>query len=136
MMSRSTIASAAAAFAIMGAAYSADPAAQKLQQKFKSRYPQLLQYKNEGKLGERPDGMVEATKASFAKGKKLKAFMAEENADRTALFALMAKQSKAPAALIAKRFYLRALERAQPTHLFKDDKGTWKQRKDVKVEKK
>lgn len=135
MMNRSTIASTAAALAIMGAAYSADTAAQKLQQRFKSRYRQLLQYKNEGKLGERPDGMVEATKTNSTKDKKLKGFIAEENADRTALFTLMAKQSKAPVALVAKRFYLRALERAEPTHLFKDDTGAWKQRKDIKVKK-
>src|SRR3954454_25284937 len=74
---------------------------QELQAKFEKRYPQLLSYKHDGKVGENMQGFVEAVKREFLDDKALSKLLDEENADRKELYKLLAAEQKITADQVA-----------------------------------
>jgi uncharacterized protein YdbL (DUF1318 family) len=67
---------------------------QELQARFEKRYPQLLTYKRDGKVGENMQGLVEAVKREYLDDKTLSRLLDDENADRKELYKLLAAEQK------------------------------------------
>lgn len=110
------------AFATTGMGASLD----ELQQRFKQRYPQLQALKSAGKVGETAAGMVEAVKPEFAG--EVAGVASPENADRTELYAQMAKQAGTTPDVVASRNAARNFEKARPGEWLKQADGTWRQK--------
>ena len=109
-----------------GAAFAQDKA--ELQQRAEARYPQLLEAKRAGDIGETASGLVEAVE-----GKKLdadvKQLVDEENNDRRALYVILAKETSTDESLVARRAGKRNFEKARPGEWLKNAGGTWEQKK-------
>ncbi|MFT5121523.1 MAG: hypothetical protein ACI9TH_003272 [Kiritimatiellia bacterium] len=97
-----------------------------LKESFKKRHPQLQAQKAAGKIGETSAGMTEAVNAAAAGDAAIKTLVAAENADRSSLYALLAKQEGVSAAVVAKRNGIRNFTKASAGEWLKDDKG-WRQ---------
>ena len=65
-----------------------------LQARFRARYAQLLQFKRDGKIGETFRGEVEAVDSAYLSDPALKTILNEENKDRQALYATLAKEGE------------------------------------------
>jgi len=109
----------------------------KLKERFKKRYPTLLELKNDGKIGETTRAKVEAVKAEYldeiALGETtVKAFLAAENKDRDRLYVLMAKQAGTTVDKVVERAAKRNFGRAADEHYLKLKSGKWVQKKDYK----
>src|SRR5688572_4899320 len=88
----------------------AAPTKQELQSRFEQRYPQVMQAKADGKVGETSAGVLEAVKSADGALSKL---IDEENADRRALYELIATEEKVDAAIVAKRAAQRNFQKAK-----------------------
>ena len=95
--------------------------AQELRARFEQRFPQLKALKRAGKIGETSAGMVEAVKGDLAE--KERSLVDEENADRTELYATIAKQEGVTPQVVAERNAKRNFERAGDDEYIKDDQG-------------
>jgi uncharacterized protein YdbL (DUF1318 family) len=107
-----------------GAAY-AEPTMDSLKASFAKRLPALEAAKHAGKVGETAAGFVAAVKdagdaASIIDG---------ENADRTALYALIAKKEGASEAQVAERNGVRNFARAAAGDWLQGKDGKWTQKK-------
>lgn len=115
-----------------------------LQRSMKARYATLEKVRDAGKAGETYLGFVAAVKAEYEKEKADPAdansltigeLIRAENADRRALYALLAKELKITADEVGKQNGIRNLKKADPDHWFQLKSGVWAQRKDIKEQK-
>lgn len=102
----------------------AAPTKKELQAKFEQRYPEIKKYKADGKVGENSDGFLEAVKDADAALVKL---IDDENADRRALYELIAKEENISPDAVAKRAAQRNFQKAKPGEYLKEN-GAWKQK--------
>lgn len=103
----------------------ADQAAD-LQARFKQRYPHLIELKTAGAVGETSVGMID-----FVKGgadAPTQQFVSEENADRTALYTLLASKNGTSPDQVAKVNAQRNFAKAKAGDWLKGDDGAWKQK--------
>ena len=97
------------------------------------RLPKLRKDKDEGKIGETYNGLVEAVKEKYAEDKALRQLAAEENADRKAFYALTAKKFETTPEIVARSAGFRNFKAAKPAHWLKLKSGKWVQKKNVKL---
>lgn len=98
-----------------------------LRAKFEQRYPQIQQYKTAGKIGETTAGVLEVVDPK-AVDAAVTTLMAEENADRTELYQLIAKDEGTTPALVAERNAVRNFTKAKPGEYLKEKNGTWRKK--------
>ena len=104
-----------------------------LKARFKARLPKLLEMKKAGKVGETYQGLLGAVDAKYLKDAAVKKMIDDENADRKALFQIMAQQLKTKPEIVGQREFKRRLEKAKPEEYFKTSKDApWKQKKNIK----
>lgn len=112
-----------------------------LKQRFKERYPTLVQLKKAEKIGETFKGLAAVVKEEYegqqvdpdeAGGPTIKAFLAEENKDRLRLYQLMAEELKTTPAKIAERDAKRRFEQAKPHEWLQPEKDKWVRKRDLK----
>ncbi len=108
---------------LVGAAGAADVA--ELQKRFAERLPKLAKAKSDGKLGEVFNGYVEAVKGDA----DLKDLIGEENADRRALYEIIAKKQGISPEKIGELNGARNFQRAKPGEWLKGKDGKWEQKK-------
>ena len=99
-----------------------------LQARFERRYPQLLEYKTAGKLGETTAGTIEAVDPKYMEDSKLSKLVADENADRLELYTLIAKDEGTTPDVVAQRTAKRNYEKARPGEYLKTADGKWKKK--------
>jgi uncharacterized protein len=92
-----------------------------LQRRFKERYPQLLSLQKAGTVGETDEGYAAIVKGGDAKARKL---LEEENADRRALYDIIAKEQNTTPAKVAIINAKRNHEKLEPGMFFRQ-KGEW-----------
>lgn len=92
-----------------------------LQARFKARYPQLEALKQAGVIGETDQGTVEAVQPVDGDTARL---LRAENADRAALYALLAKREGTTPDHVARRNALRNFSKAEPEEYLKKE-GVW-----------
>jgi uncharacterized protein YdbL (DUF1318 family) len=85
-----------------------------LQARFERRYPQILQYKMAGKIGETQQGVLEAVDPKYMDDSKMAQLVSEENADRQELYRLIAKDEGTTPDIVAQRTAKRNYEKAKP----------------------
>ena len=95
-----------------------------LQKRFKARYAQIQQLKTDGMIGETSEGLVEFVDKKDPKATKL---VEEENADRKALYKLIAEKEGITADVVAKRAAKRNFDRAKTGEWLKEG-GKWKKK--------
>lgn len=95
-----------------------------LQQRFAARYPALKQAKKDGKIGEVVNGFVEAVGGDGS----VASLIAEENGDRTKLYALIAQREKISPAVVAERNAIRNFTNAAPGDYLKGKDGKWQKK--------
>ena len=107
----------------LAVAPAADPGSDKAELKvaFDARSAAIAAAKAAGTLGETTAGIL-AVPASATATPELTALLTAENADRVALFALLATETSATSAVVAERYARRAYQEAVA--------GTWLQKKD------
>jgi uncharacterized protein YdbL (DUF1318 family) len=98
-----------------------------LQERFKQRFAEVRRHKDAGQLGETSAGMVDAVKAGAADAALAK-LIAEENADRAELYALIAQKENTTADVVARTNARRNFQRAKAGDWLKADDGTWRQK--------
>jgi uncharacterized protein YdbL (DUF1318 family) len=97
-----------------------------LQARFKQRFAQLKELKKAGVIGETAPGKVEAVKGKLEdENKKV---VAEENADRTELYELIAKKEGATPAAVAERNAIRNFQKAAAGEYLKGKDGQWRKK--------
>lgn len=92
---------------------------------FAERLPAIRQYKDAGKIGETTAGLLEAVTSVDATIQNL---INAENADRQALYALIAKDQGTDAATVANRAARRNYEKANAGDYLKTATGEWKRK--------
>jgi uncharacterized protein YdbL (DUF1318 family) len=98
---------------------------EQLQAKFEKRYPQLLSYKQQGKVGENMEGYVEAVKKEYLDDKTLSKLIDDENADRKQLYGLIAADEKTTPDKVAVAAAKRNYEKAKSGEYLKGNDGQW-----------
>ncbi len=109
-----------------GAARAASKA--ELQARFEQRYPQILEYKTAGKIGETTEGVLEAVESKYMDDAKLAKLVDEENADRHELYQIIAKDENTTPEKVATRLAKRNYEKARPGEYLKTADGKWKRK--------
>ncbi len=94
--------------------------------RMKARLPQLTQAKDNGQVGEVWNGYVEVVK-SEDQGTAGN-LVAAENADRTQLFSIIAKETGATPDAVAAQFAKEAFSRASRGHWLKGRDNVWRQK--------
>lgn len=111
-----------------------------LKKKMKTRYAALKAMLDAGKIGETHAGMVALVKAAYGKARvdpkkkdspTLAALVTAENADRTALYRLLAAQLGTKPATIAKQNAARHFKKAEARHYLQLRSGKWATKKQV-----
>jgi len=107
----------------------AAPDKAELKARFEKRYPQILEYKRAGKVGETMKGMIEAVESKYARDDdKLASLIEDENSDRRALYKLIAADEGVSPEKVAERMAERNYERARPGEYLKSADGKWKRK--------
>lgn len=99
-----------------------------LQAKFEKRFPQILEYKRDGKVGENVDGYIEAVKSDYLSDKTLSRLIDDENADRKDLYRLIADDEKTTVTKVAEAAAKRNFEKARAGEYLKGADGKWKKK--------
>lgn len=99
-----------------------------LQTKFEKRYPQILNFKKDGKVGETTTGIIEAVKSDYLTDKTLAKLIEDENADRKELYKLIAEEEKTTADQVARAAAIRNFQKAKAGEYLKAADGTWKKK--------
>lgn len=126
---------------------SADDERDELKQRFASRYPALLRLKDQGKVGETPEGKLDVVEEAFAKEKvdpkdekspTIGQFLELENKDRDRLYELVAEDQKLTVKEVAAQNALRNYKKAGPEHYLrvKTEEGEWVWKQKKKIEPK
>ncbi len=96
-----------------------------LKARFAERAGAIRSAKDAGKIGETTTGLIDAVTAPDAANQQL---IAAENADRQALYALIAKDQGTDAATVANRAARRNYEKANVGDYLKTAGGEWKRK--------
>lgn len=99
-----------------------------LQTKFEKRYPQILDFKKDGKVGETTTGIIEAVKSDYLSDKTLAKLIEDENADRKELYKLIAAEEKTTVEQVARAAAIRNFQKAKAGEYLKAADGTWKKK--------
>ncbi len=99
-----------------------------LQERFKSRFAQILEAKSAGKIGETTAGVIDAVDGKGLEP-QLKSLLDDENADRRELYKLIAEKEKTTEDKVAERNAARNFQKARSGEYLKDRDGTWKKKK-------
>ncbi|MHC4885368.1 MAG: DUF1318 domain-containing protein [Planctomycetota bacterium] len=110
---------------LCGSLQAAEPTKAELQVRFKTRYLKLLSLKAEGKIGETQAGVLETVTAAAAAEKAVSRIVAEENADRLALYRILSLETKVGEAEVAKRNAIRLYKKARAGDYLKGKDGKW-----------
>ena len=102
--------------------FAAEAKKEELQKRFKARYGQIQQLKKEGVIGETDEGFVD-----FVGEKKSADLVDQENADRKALYALIAKDTGESADTVARHNAQRNFDKAKSGEYLRVD-GKWKKK--------
>lgn len=123
------------------AAADADAATKnELKQRFKDRYPTLVALKNAGKVGEVHDGYVAAVNSDYLNdpadpgaedSPTVAEFLGAENADRRALYEILAEETDSTPQKVARRNAQRNFENAAPEHYLKPADRDWVRKKNL-----
>jgi uncharacterized protein YdbL (DUF1318 family) len=105
-----------------------------IQNRMKERYKTLQDLKDEGMIGETPDGWVEVVHEEQAKDEAINKIIDDENTDRAELYKIIARRTDTTAEVVGKQNALRIYKKADPDELFKSQDGKWRQKKDVAIE--
>ena len=105
-------------------AAAAAPSEAELQKRFKARYPQIQQLKRDGVVGETDAGMIDFVDKKDAKAASV---VEEENADRKALYKLIADKEGITEDVVAKRAAKRNFDKARPGDWLKEG-GKWRKK--------
>lgn len=117
----------ATALLMFGASVSlAGNSMKELQQRFKERYDDLRQLKDDGVIGETFDGYVAFVEKGDAEAGKL---VDEENADRKELYRLIAEKENISPKKVAERNAKRNFDKAKPGDYLKGEDGEWTRKK-------
>ncbi|HEY7090569.1 MAG TPA: YdbL family protein [Tepidisphaeraceae bacterium] len=108
---------------VTSAAFGADKA--ELRQRFEQRFPQIVQYKTQGKIGETSAGVLEAVDPKFLDDKALAKLIEEENGDRVQLYQIIAREQNVSPDKAAERAARRNFDRARPGEYLKGPDGKW-----------
>lgn len=117
----------------------AEPTKDQLKTQFKAREAELKDLKRTEQVGETVDGYIDAVDAKSASDEKISRLLSEENADRRALYKLLADEInkenpkapvKATMETIAARNALRNIERAGAEEFLRVAKAHWIRVKD------
>ena len=97
---------------------------EELQERFEKRLGEIRQLKQAGTVGETSEGYLD-----FVEGRSAKAgaVVDDENADRKALYRLIAKETRTTPAKVAERAGKRNFERARAGEYLKEG-GKWKKK--------
>jgi uncharacterized protein YdbL (DUF1318 family) len=106
-----------------------------LKKRFEERFERITRWKGQGLLGETFDGWVEAPHDGLLSSEQ-RDVVAVENADRKALYALIADrvdegEKRVPPRVVAERNARRNFEKAEPEHLLKVLEGYWITKRDL-----
>jgi uncharacterized protein YdbL (DUF1318 family) len=96
-----------------------------LQKRFKERYPQILQLKTDGVIGETSEGYLDFVDKKDAKAAEL---VEQENADRKALYKHLAAKEGTTDEKVAERAAQRNFKKAKPGEFIKRG-GKWEKKK-------
>jgi len=119
-----------ALFFVPGQAMAQDSRAA-IEARIKDRFSKLEAYRDQGKIGEVVTGLTEPVDPSVMSDATLKALVDAENADRTALFAVIAKEEGGKVNEVATAYARRLFELAKPQHYLKGKNGVWIKKADV-----
>jgi uncharacterized protein len=114
-----------ALFLLPATLFAADAKKEALQKRFKERYPEIRKFKDAGVIGETDTGEVELVEGQ--KDAKAVKLVEEENADRHALYELIAKEEGTSVDTVAKHAAQRNIEKAKKGDFVKID-GKWKKK--------
>ncbi|MEM7205348.1 MAG: DUF1318 domain-containing protein [Planctomycetota bacterium] len=112
-----------------------------LKASMKKRYPALERLRDAGTIGEALDGSIALYKPADAdkkvdpaepKSPTIKQFLATENRDRRALYALLAKDLGVSAGEVGKQSGLRHLKKADPDHWIRVEPKVWRRKRDIR----
>jgi uncharacterized protein YdbL (DUF1318 family) len=108
-----------------------------LKERFESRYERLLRWKQQGIVGETFDGWIEAVYEAVLNDEQ-RDLLAVENADRKALYALIADRvdengddKRVPPRIVAERNARRNFDKAEPDERLKVEEGYWIAKSDL-----
>lgn len=108
-----------------------------LKKRFEARADRLNRWKTQGLIGETFEGWVEAVHDDLIKGEQ-REVVADENADRKALYALIAERvdesgesRHVPPRAVADRNARRNFDKAESAHLLKVSEGYWISKRDL-----
>jgi len=114
----------------------AEPDKDDIKERMKHRYPLLTELKEKGKIGETHLGFVEIIDPEKDKDETMQKIVNDENADRTLLYRIIAEQTETKPDQVGKQNAFRIFKKAGDEDYFKAADGVWRQKKDMKVEKK
>ncbi|MCC7146115.1 MAG: YdbL family protein [Phycisphaeraceae bacterium] len=100
-----------------------------LRKRFEERFPKLLALKDQGKIGETYQGLVEAVKPEYQNDQTLSQLVNDENRDRRRLYEIVAKEQNTTPDRVAQRNAERNFRNASPEHWLKGSDGKWYQKK-------
>ena len=103
-----------------------------IKERMKNRYPDLARLKEQQKIGETYQGLVESVAKKDGQDGDIARIINEENADRSTLYPLVAGQTGTTAAAVAVINAQRVFQKAGPLEYFKDKDGVWRKKKDIK----
>ena len=101
---------------------------EELRSRFEQRFPKIRALKDSGKIGETAAGMLEAVSDKYRDDKEVKSVVAEDNADRTELYKLIAEKEKTTPETVAARNARRNFEKAKSGDWLKAADGKWTQK--------
>ncbi|MEX2388216.1 MAG: DUF1318 domain-containing protein, partial [Phycisphaeraceae bacterium] len=110
-----------------------------LQERFKQRYPALVQLKRDGRVGETHTGLAGAVRSEYLSQRvdkddeespTVQRFLSEENRDRQRLFELLAEELNTTATRVAEREARRRFDTAAPHEYLRPADGAWLRKRD------
>ena len=126
MLTRTILTATALLLALGGAtAHAAADRMDELQDRFKQRFAEVRTLKDAGKVGETSAGLLAEVKSGDAAAAKV---VADENADRHELYALIAKKEGTTPQVVARTNASRNFQRAKKGDWLKADDGQWRQK--------
>jgi uncharacterized protein YdbL (DUF1318 family) len=117
-------------------AQSSGESRKQIESRLELRYPQVLAVKTDGRIGETWQGFIDVVPGSGDADAALKSLVDQENADRRALYAVIAAETTADkvrvtADEVGQQSGGRSYRRAKPVEYFMTRDGTWIQRNDA-----
>src|SRR3989339_450277 len=106
-----------------------------IKERMKGRFAKINDLKKSGKIGETPQGFLEAVKPKSAGDSAIVELLTAENNDRKLLYGLIGKDSETSEEEVGITNAKRIFQKAPETDYFKSADGVWKKKKNMTVEK-